>query len=317
MTRFEKAARIIIHTCLGLKDSESLLIIVDENNLDIGKLLKKTALRVSRHVFLLEYSPYGGVKSLNSPKLSNLLIGMNAVIFASNRNFIGSVELQTACHHGARVLCIANVGQETIERCINTDFSYIDEKSKRIADLLSIGKKMAITTQAGTDLTAIINNKSAIAETGIVGEAGLFCMLPSGKACIAPQRLKVDGLIVVDGSFHHTVLDGKSVRLEINEGYVKKIYGNDEAEQLRKIISREGKNGREIIEIGIGTNPHARLTGRAPEDEKVHGTVHIVLGNRADEKKFDSIANRITLTMKAPTLGIDNHPMIENGLFKF
>ncbi|MBN1154147.1 aminopeptidase [candidate division KSB1 bacterium] len=316
MTRYEKAVRTIIHTCVRLKDRESLLIVVDEEHRETGKLLQKTALRVSPHVFLLEYSDTGGARSQISPKLSNLLIGMNSVIFASSRSFIGSQELQTACHHGVRVLCISDVGQEAIARCVNTDFKYIADKSRRIADLLSIGKKLKITTRAGTELSAMINNRSAVAETGIVEEAGLFSSLPSGKATIMPQRFKMDGVLIVDGSFSHNLLNTESLRLDIKGGYVRKIYGNDGAVRLRKLLDKVGRNGREIIEIGLGTNPKALLSGQTSEDDKVHGTVHIVLGNRSDDRKFDYVTNRITLIIKSPTLGIDNHLLIQDGLFK-
>ena len=74
MTRFEKAVRNIIYTCLNLEENESLLIVVDEKNRELGFLLKKTASRISHHVFLLEHQIWGGTRNISSPKLKNLLI---------------------------------------------------------------------------------------------------------------------------------------------------------------------------------------------------------------------------------------------------
>jgi len=316
MTRFEKAIRIVIHTCLNLNKNESLLIVIDEEKRELGLLLKKTASRISHHVFLLEHEIYGGSRNLSSPRLKELLMGIYSVIFASNKMFFPSEELRVACHHGARVLCISNISNECIERCVNTDFNYIAQKSNRIADLLTIGKTMELTTPAGTELTAIIKDRSAVAETGIVREPGMSSSLPSGKASISPHKRKVNGILVVDGSMGQYGLVKEPVRLEINNGHVNKIYGKGSADILRKAINKVGVNGRKIVEIGIGTNPNAELLGISREDERVHGIVHIVLGDQSDEKNHNFENNQISLTIKAPTVDIDNHLIVVDGMPK-
>ncbi|MDF2630016.1 MAG: aminopeptidase, partial [Symbiobacteriaceae bacterium] len=56
-----------------------------------------------------------------------------------------------------------------------------------------------------------------------------------------------------------------------------------------------------------GTNPGARLRGRAPLDEKILGTAHIALGSNthfgganAAETHYDCVINR-------PTIYLDGH----------
>ncbi len=42
---------------------------------------------------------------------------------------------------------------------------------------------------------------------------------------------------------------------------------------------RKHKNADNIAEIGLGTNPVAKIIGNVLEDEKVHGTCHVALGD--------------------------------------
>ena len=57
--------------------------------------------------------------------------------------------------------------------------------------------------------------------------------------------------------------------------------GGAAAPWLLSTLDAGGEHGRSIAELGIGTNPAARLTGSILEDEKVKGTVHLAFGTSA------------------------------------
>ena len=64
------------------------------------------------------------------------------------------------------------------------------------------------------------------------------------------------------------------------------IQGGREAQQLLAMIADgerkpHGEGCRVVCELGIGTNPNARLQGNVLTDEKVMGTVHIAIGHNA------------------------------------
>jgi leucyl aminopeptidase (aminopeptidase T) len=44
------------------------------------------------------------------------------------------------------------------------------------------------------------------------------------------------------------------------------------------LLDRSSK-GRNVAELGIGTNDRARLTGVTLEDDKIYGTVHVAFGS--------------------------------------
>ena len=118
---------------------------------------------------------------------------------------------------------------------------------------------------------------------------------------------------MVDGSLGALGLVTEPISLIIKEGSIKKIIGGKEAEQLRKILKRCGKNARNLAELGIGTNPKAMITGTSIEDEKVLGTVHIAIGDAELEGGSYHQKCHIDAILKKPTLDIDGHLILKNG----
>ena len=78
-------------------------------------------------------------------------------------------------------------------------------------------------------------------------------------------------------------------------------------------MSKFGRDGRNIAELGIGTNDKAMLTGNVLEDEKVMGTVHIALGDNKSMGGKVSVASHLDLIIKSPTLIVDGKEIIKSG----
>ncbi len=66
-----------------------------------------------------------------------------------------------------------------------------------------------------------------------------------------------------------------------------------------------GERSRTIAELGIGTNPQARLQGNLMTDEKVAGTIHVAIG-RNDFLGGKNLAPvHIDCVVGEPTLRVD------------
>jgi len=313
MTKLEKAISKVIHHCLQLKPHESLLILADELTYELGNLLLTSALRISENSILVEMERHKRDNHEPSTLIESLMKQMNVNIIATSTALNHTKALRTACHHGARILSLSKLSLETISRCVNTDYDYIIEKSQWLADLLSIGKVVTLTTPAGTDIKIPIYLRKGIADTGITCEPGIFTSMPAGKAAITPEREKAEGVIVVDGSLGSLGMVRNPIELRIRNGNITKIFGSEEALFLRKTLRIHGKNTRCIAELGIGTNPNATLTGESEEDEKTLGTVYLTLGNSMPDGSEDERHAPVNLILRKPSLKIDGRPIIENG----
>jgi leucyl aminopeptidase (aminopeptidase T) len=99
----------------------------------------------------------------------------------------------------------------------------------------------------------------------------------------------------------------------VEQGYVTKIEGGQEAERLDKMLAEYGKPARNIAELGIGTIDQAILTGNVLEDEKVMGTIHIAIGNNTGFGGTVQVALHLDGIVQNPTVIIDGQMIIENG----
>ena len=73
-----------------------------------------------------------------------------------------------------------------------------------------------------------------------------------------------------------------TLRLRRRDGRAVTIEGGPSADRLRAIVA-EIRDADNIGEIGIGLNPAARIADEITEAKKAFGTVHIALGDSANE----------------------------------
>jgi len=170
-----------------------------------------------------------------------------------------------------------------------------------------------VTTALGTDITMSLEGRQCHEDHGIVRNPGEFTNLPAGEAYLAPVEGTARGRIVVDGSAAGVGIVKQPITLIVEAGYATEITGGAEADKLKEITAEFGKDGRNIAELGIGTNDKAILTGLVLEDEKVMGTVHIAIGDNASMGGKVSVPSHLDLVIKAPTLLLDGREIIKDG----
>ena len=149
-------------------------------------------------------------------------------------------------------------------------------------------------------------------DTGILRGQGVFGNLPGGEIYIAPIEDSAEGVLVIDKSLPGLLLT-EPVRMVFEKGRVTQIEGGAGAEYLEKAIAQHGESTHIIAELGIGTNPQARLQGNIITDEKVFGTIHVAIG-RNDFLGGKNIAPiHIDGVVSQPTLWVDGKMLLDNG----
>jgi leucyl aminopeptidase (aminopeptidase T) len=108
----------------------------------------------------------------------------------------------------------------------------------------------------------------------------------------------------------------KPVHITVREGVAVRISGGQEARRIQSLLRPHGRKSRMILEIGIGTNPKAKMTGLIPEDQKVMGIGHVSLGNSLLWNGRHNSRCTFDGVILSPTLVIDRKTVVESGVLQ-
>jgi len=299
--------------CIKLRRGESILILSDDPLSKLGMQFYEIAKMHSQnaHLLIIPTIPHHGYEPPKSVSL--LMASSSAIVLLTSHSLSHTQARRRASKNGSRIISLPGITNESLIRTLTGNYKEIIHLSRKIADILTIGRSALLTTPAGTQLTFSLSRMKGYADTGMVHEPGQFSNLPAGEGCTAPVYGSTQGILVIDGSFPEIGLIQTPVRMTVKDGYVIRITGGSEAEKIRKILKHFGKEAKNIAEIGIGTNSKAKITGCTLEDEKVLGTVHVALGNNLSFDGKVAVPCHFDSVLLNPTLVIDRKTILENG----
>ncbi|MEM5947288.1 peptidase M17 [Spirochaetia bacterium 38H-sp] len=216
---------------------------------------------------------------------------------------------------------------DTFVRTVAIDYIELQKDCSKVAEAIKNGEKIRVTAPGGTDIEFSIAGRKPFVDDGNFSEKGEGGNLPAGEVFISPALESAEGTIFFDGSI--SLVEGVAVprtpvKVEIKNGYVSSITGDDTAaEQLeaslksgeqtaleriengsfdKKTGERFAKNARHLGEFGIGLNRAADIVGNMLEDEKVYGTCHFAIGSNYDNDAEALI--HLDALVKSPTIEV-------------
>jgi leucyl aminopeptidase (aminopeptidase T) len=168
--------------------------------------------------------------------------------------------------------------QMMIEGGLTANPREVMEHTRRLAETFKGASEVRLTSELGTDISFEVDTSKWNLDVGCCRQKGCSTNLPAGEVYTAPKNCK--GTVVIDGSMAGLELLKNPLKIRVEEGLAVDVQG-DRAKEVLKIINPLGDEARTIAELGIGTNPRARIIGVVLEDEKVRGTAHIALGDNS------------------------------------
>ncbi|TCL31415.1 leucyl aminopeptidase (aminopeptidase T) [Anaerospora hongkongensis] len=308
-----KSADIAIRQCMAVKPGETVLVVTDLPTRSVGQALWEKAVEAGAEALYMEMVPRKNDGAEPPAAIAAAMLQADVVLGATSRSFSHTQARKAASKKGVRMATLPGITEDIMQRTLNADYERIATVSTLFAGLLSKGSHVHISTPAGTDLTLSIAGRAGHPDTGINHEAGDFSNLPAGEAYVAPVEGTTEGVFVIDGAMAGIGVLETPIKLTVEKGYVSKIEGGQEGQQLEATLDEYGKEARNIAELGIGTNDQAILSGRVLEDEKVMGTVHIALGNNVGFGGTCQIPLHLDGILLNPTLTIDGQVVIKDG----
>jgi leucyl aminopeptidase (aminopeptidase T) len=309
----------IIRTCMGLQRGEKILIVVDEplsyaRDALLAEAIKAEPGELWSYTFPNAARPFSEYPQglLMTATQMDIVVLLLASIDPEKEGPAWVAGREALLKSKARAGLGAYIDQSILDLELSADYEQIAAHTLSLAERLRGSSTARITTSLGTDLRMSLAGREWKTDTGILRGQGVFGNLPAGEIYIAPIEDSAEGVLVVDKCFPGLLLS-EPVRMVFEKGRVMQIEGGPGAEFLEKTIAQHGDSTRVIAELGIGTNPQARLQGNIITDEKVLGTIHVAIG-RNDFLGGKNVApTHIDGVVSQPTVWVDGKMLIDKG----
>jgi leucyl aminopeptidase (aminopeptidase T) len=299
-----RTAAIAVEKCMGVRESEKVLIVTDAYAERVGQALYGAAARITKQAYLLKI-PFTEVDGAEPAKeTADFIKKFDVVLCPTKHSLTHTKAVKSAVKKGARIVTLPGITEEMFVRAIDIDYNELKERCRRLSELLGRSSRVTIATRSGTDFRIDVRKARPIEDNGdYTGRRADAGNLPSGEVFLAPKDSA--GIIVID---HLGDLCKPKTKVAVRNNTVQEAFDKDFAGLLWKY-----KNARNIAELGIGLNPKAILSGSTLEDEKVLGTCHIAFGSNFDfggKVKADVHWDAILLK---PTIYFDEKKIMDEG----
>jgi leucyl aminopeptidase (aminopeptidase T) len=281
----EATARRVVADDLGVKRGERFTIVVDTRTDDeIPRALARAALDLEADPVVVTIAPRRRSGAEPPAPAAVAMAAADVVLCAASTSLYHTTAKAAAQRAGARGDFNAPYRADAwANGAMTADFFAIRERAERLAALWRTTSEVRVTSPAGTDLRAAVTGREPMAWlTGICRNPGEVSALPGGEVSLPPLEGSAEGIVVWERVASDLGALESPVAIEVRDGRAVRVEGGAAADRLREIVAtiRDADN---IGEIGIGLNPEARIGDEITEAKKALGTVHVALGDSANE----------------------------------
>ncbi len=312
MTDLDTAVRTVVDRCLGIQAGENVLVICDPDRVDIGTALQQGALALGADAVLTVLPPRPERGTEPPPAVAAAFSNTDVYLAPCLPSLSHTKARKAATDKGIRGATLPGVDAELLARLMSADFDLMAQRSKAVADLLTNADEAHVTCGKGTDLRLDLQGRTAIPDDGDLTAKAAFGNLPCGEGFIAP--LNGEGQLVATTVGGLGLAEEGTITLTVEDGNLVEATGATGARFIAHLIEH-GDLGRNLAELGVGTNDKAKLTGNVLEDEKIIGTVHIAFGASAAIGGNVAVPVHDDCVIVDPTLTIGGTTVVDNGRF--
>ena len=311
MSDLGPAVSTVVRRCLGVKDGEDVLVIVDDATRAIGEALRAEAQAVGADAVLAVMDERATDGTDPARPIAGALMECDVFLAPTRRSISHTPARKRASDAGIRGATMPGVTEDMLARVMAVDFDRMGARSDAVAALLDAGDTARITAPDGTDLSLTFGGRRGISDNGILSAPGAFGNLPCGEAFIAPTG--GEGEIVVR-SIASLGISEEPVTLTLEGGRLVAARGGLGPEFIERLRAH-GEPGCNLAELGVGTNEMARITGLVLEDEKILGTVHVAFGASAGIGGTVSVPIHLDVVASGVSLTIGSTTVLQNGTY--
>ena len=313
-----EGADILISRCGSVRAGERVLIVCDASTRAVGDLLFQRARALTDKSELLvvkEFAMHGEEPPADAAaamQAADLCLGVTA------KSMAHTAARRALSQAGGRYLSLPDYSLELLEDgSLRADFKSRKTATMAVADAFTQGRRITVSTQAGTDIVLDAGGRTGNCCPGFVSAPGELGSPPDIEANVSPVETASEGVVVVDGSIPFPTLGTlkSPVRLTVRQGKIVKMEGAPEVlAELERLFKTAGSDKALVLaECGVGLNEKAKLTGTMLTDEGAYGTMHFGFGSNATVGGVNDVAFHLDFVFRSPTLTVDGKTVLERG----
>jgi leucyl aminopeptidase (aminopeptidase T) len=311
MSDLERATETVVGPCLGVQPGEDVVIVVDTTTEAIGDALRRAAAAAGGEPVVTVMEPRSVDGEEPPAAVAAALAAASVFVAPTSRSLSHTRARKAASEAGARGATLPGVTEDMLARLMAADFPLMAARSRAVADLLTGASEAHVTCPRGTDFRVDLSGRTGIADDGALREPGAFGNLPCGEGFISP--LRGEGTIYA-ATLASLGLPEAPVRLTVEDGRLADAAGEWGA-RWTGLLDAAGADGRNLAELGVGTNERATLTGLILEDEKMLGTVHVAFGASAGIGGTVAVPVHLDCLVEDATLDVGGTRVLDAGRF--
>ncbi|MDX6682744.1 MAG: hypothetical protein QOG94_2783 [Solirubrobacteraceae bacterium] len=310
MQDLDRALQTVVERCLGIGADETVLVVADPGNAALGDALMHAARAAGGDAVLTILPPNPGRGTEPPPPVAAALAAADVFVAPCLPSLSHTSARKRASEGGTRGATMPGVTADLLARLMSADFDAMSARCHAVARLLSAAGDAHLTCDRGTDMRFDLRGRDAIADDGDLRALGAFGNLPCGEGFASPAG--GDGTIAAASLLGALAAD--PVLLEVRGGRLREAEGEGAAAFLAH-LDAHGAHGRNLAELGVGTNDRATLTGNTLEDEKILGTAHIAFGASAGIGGTVTVPVHEDVVVLAPSLWIGTTQVLDAGRY--
>ncbi len=306
----ELALETVVERCLGVRAGENVLVVADPGNAELGDALIRAAGVAGGDAVLMILPPNADRGTEPPPTVAAALVAADVFIAPCLPSLSHTTARKRASEAGARGATMPGVNADLLARLMSADFDAMSTRCHAVAQLLSDADEAHMTCPRGTDMRFDLSGRAAIPDAGDLTATGAFGNLPCGEGFASP----VGGEGTIAAMSMHQQLVEEPVLLTVRDGRLESATGDGGAAFLAH-LDVHGPLGRNLAELGVGTNDRATLTGNTLEDEKILGTAHIAFGASAGIGGTVTVPVHEDVVVLDPSLWIGSTQVLDAGRY--
>ncbi len=312
MSDLEQAVHAVVVDCMGVREGEELLVVCNPATIGLGERLRGEAGRAGADAVTALMTERASHAAEPPASIAAAMAAADVVLCPTVQSLSHTAARREASERGVRIATLPGVTEELLARVMSADVEGLRRKGEAIATALTDASEVRITSAEGSDLRFSIEGRTGIPDAGDLTAPGAFGNLPCGEGFIAPVEGTAAGKLVVDGSIATLGIVDEPVEMTVAGGLLTDASGEMGA-SLLELLAVGGDGGRNVAELGIGTNEKAKLTGNVIEDEKLLGTCHIAFGASAAIGGTVQVPVHLDCVVMRPTVAVDGTELVRDG----